>query len=172
MGDAPLSTVTASALENWLHERYGDEETEVANPSTFNTGRKRCVALWNWARDGGLVPDTVKTQDLLTIYEVGADRNDVFPELLLIPLAWDQVSKQRNRNNPHDLGGAWRDAFSTPDFASRDETSTPTLCSLQDFLLSVYGCQVDRKTLAHHLKKLGLPVAKATAGRKPRNAGD
>jgi integrase len=75
MGGAPLTTVTASALENWLHERYGDEETEVANPSTFNTGRKRCVALWNWARDQGLVADTVKTQaDLVHPMQEGSQK--------------------------------------------------------------------------------------------------
>lgn len=75
MGEAPLATVTASALENWIHERYGDEETEVANPSTFNTGRKRCVALWNWARDKGLVADTVKTQaDLVHPMQEGAQK--------------------------------------------------------------------------------------------------
>jgi integrase len=75
MGDAPIAVVSATTLEDWLHERYGDEETETANPSTFNTGRKRCIALWRWARDKGLVPDSVKTQaDLIEPMREGSQR--------------------------------------------------------------------------------------------------
>jgi integrase len=75
IGAAPISTVGAATLEDWIHERYGDEETETANPATYNTGRKRCVALWRWARDKGLVADTVKTQaDLIEPMREGSQR--------------------------------------------------------------------------------------------------
>lgn len=75
VGAAPISTITATTLEDWIHERYGDEETETANPSTYNTGRKRCVSLWRWARDKGLVADTVKTQaDLIEPMREGSQR--------------------------------------------------------------------------------------------------
>ncbi|MBC8008597.1 MAG: hypothetical protein H7067_00695 [Burkholderiales bacterium] len=75
MGEAPISAITAPTVEDWIHERYGDEETETANPSTYNTGRKRCVALWRWARDKGLVADTVKTQaDLIEPMREGSQR--------------------------------------------------------------------------------------------------
>ncbi len=62
MGAASLATVSASALEDWLHERYGNEETEVAHPGTFNTGRKRLVALWRWSRKQGYLPEVAMTE--------------------------------------------------------------------------------------------------------------
>ncbi len=75
IGDAPISTVVSATLEDWLHERYGDEETETANPATFNTGRKRFVALWRWSRDKGYIADTVKTQaDLMQPMRQGSQR--------------------------------------------------------------------------------------------------
>lgn len=62
LGTVPLTVVTAATLENWIHERYGDEETEVAHPGTFNTARKRIVALWRWARKQGYLPDVAETE--------------------------------------------------------------------------------------------------------------
>lgn len=90
IGDAPISTVASATLEDWLHERYGDEETEIANPFTFNTGRKRFVALWRWCRDKGYIPDTTKTQaDLMqpmrqTSNRIGILTVETFARLLAL----------------------------------------------------------------------------------------
>ena len=62
LGTVSMSVVTASTLENWIHDRYGNEETEIAHPGTFNTARKRFVALWRWAQKQGYLPDTASTE--------------------------------------------------------------------------------------------------------------
>ena len=62
MGSVGLAIITAATLDNWIHERYGNEETEVAHPGTHATARKRLVALWRWARKQGFLPDAAETE--------------------------------------------------------------------------------------------------------------
>jgi integrase len=62
MGDYAMASVGATMLEDWIHQTYGREDTEVAHPGTFNTARKRLVALWRWARKQGFIPDTATTE--------------------------------------------------------------------------------------------------------------
>jgi integrase len=90
MGDAPLAGLSAAMLTSWAHERFGDEETEVAHPGTFNTVRRRLVTCWKWARDSGLLPDTVKTQaDLIepmreSAHKIGILSVPVFAQVLAL----------------------------------------------------------------------------------------
>jgi integrase len=58
----PIKDVTARALSAWLHETFAQGDAKLANPVTYNTGRKRLVALWRWARKEGYLPATAQTQ--------------------------------------------------------------------------------------------------------------
>ncbi len=62
LGAMPLPSVTAGTLTNTIHELFAQGESAVAHPGTFNTVRKRVVAVWNWARKQGYLADTATTE--------------------------------------------------------------------------------------------------------------
>ena len=58
----PIGSVSASALENWIHDTFKTGGAKHAHPVTFNTARKRLVALWRWCRKQGYLPRTAQTE--------------------------------------------------------------------------------------------------------------
>lgn len=58
----PIATVSAGTLEDWIHERFKTGENKGAHPVTFNTARKRLVALWRWCRKKKYLPRNAQTE--------------------------------------------------------------------------------------------------------------
>ena len=58
----PIASVTAPALETWIHDRFKQPGQKHAHPVTFNTARKRLVALWRWCRKQGYLPRNAQTE--------------------------------------------------------------------------------------------------------------
>jgi integrase len=61
-GSMPIAAITRDQLEDWIHERFSTGESDEANPSTFNTARKRFVTVWRWARKEGYLPAAAMTE--------------------------------------------------------------------------------------------------------------
>ncbi len=57
-----LSAVSAIALERAIHEEFRGSSANTAHPGTFNTVRKRVVALWRWCRKSGYLPRLAQTE--------------------------------------------------------------------------------------------------------------
>ena len=57
-----ISTVSAAALERAIHEEFRQGESKTAHPVTYNTCRKRVVALWRWCRKNGHLPRLAQTE--------------------------------------------------------------------------------------------------------------
>lgn len=60
--DLPINAVTATMLDNWIHETFRQGENETAHPATYNTLRKRLVSLYRWARKQKYLPKTAQTE--------------------------------------------------------------------------------------------------------------
>jgi integrase len=58
--DGPISAISARVLEDWVHQRFSVGGR--MHPVTFNTCRKRLVALWRWLRKQGYLPRSVQTE--------------------------------------------------------------------------------------------------------------
>lgn len=61
-GGRPINTLTSRALDQWIVETFTPEGAKKVNEVTFNTVRKRLVALWRWCRKEKYLPQTVRTE--------------------------------------------------------------------------------------------------------------
>ena len=62
LADLPINGITASMLDDWIHETFKQGENETAHPATYNTIRKRLVSLYRWARKQSYLPRTAQTE--------------------------------------------------------------------------------------------------------------
>lgn len=62
LGGQSLSTLSARALSSWIHEAFKVGDAKHAHPVTFNTVRRRLVALWRWARKHGYLARNSQTE--------------------------------------------------------------------------------------------------------------
>ncbi len=60
--DTPVHALTSQMLKEWLHRTFIQKGERHVNASTFNSHRKRMVALWKWARDEGYLPRSARTE--------------------------------------------------------------------------------------------------------------
>jgi integrase len=60
--DTPVHALTSQMLKEWLHRTFTQTGQRHVNASTFNSHRKRMVALWKWARDEGYLPRNAQTE--------------------------------------------------------------------------------------------------------------
>lgn len=58
----PISSLTASKLEEWMQTTFRTGDAKKAHPVTFNTARKRVVTLFRWARNARLLPQDTMTE--------------------------------------------------------------------------------------------------------------
>jgi integrase len=58
----PVNSLTSRALDQWIHETFRTQPGKPANPITFNTVRKRLVALWRWCRKEKYLPQAIRTE--------------------------------------------------------------------------------------------------------------
>jgi integrase len=62
LGGRAIGSISAHALEQWIHQAFKVGEAKHAHPVTFNTVRKRVVSLWRWCRKQGYLPRNVQTE--------------------------------------------------------------------------------------------------------------
>ena len=60
--DTPVHVMTSQMLKEWLHGTFIQPGQRHVNASTFNSHRRRMVALWKWARDEGYLPRNAQTE--------------------------------------------------------------------------------------------------------------
>lgn len=56
----PISALNATMIEDWMEKLKGERKT--VHPVTFNTARKRVVALFRWARNARFLPQDTLTE--------------------------------------------------------------------------------------------------------------